>query len=173
MTGRYIQSDPIGFDGGVNGFGYVGGRPIILIDANGEFLTTVGYASLKNANYKTVAAISDEMFKVVDMDREEFNDNVAYLDSFDSHQEENFRLAKHRIVLQLNVLMNDHIAIAGAKGIVLGWKGFYEGVIQVDYNYDDTVYLVNYLGGQDSNDPTTYNVSTKLEMLQETQSSWD
>ena len=37
VTGRYIQSDPIGFDGGVNGFGYVGGRPIILVDKNGLY----------------------------------------------------------------------------------------------------------------------------------------
>jgi len=35
VTGRYIQSDPVGFDGGVNGFGYVGGRPIVLIDEEG------------------------------------------------------------------------------------------------------------------------------------------
>jgi len=35
VTGRYIQSDPIGFDGGVNGFGYVGGMPIRLSDSSG------------------------------------------------------------------------------------------------------------------------------------------
>ena len=35
VTGRYVQSDPIGFDGGVNGFGYVGGSPINLVDKNG------------------------------------------------------------------------------------------------------------------------------------------
>ena len=35
VTGRYIQSDPVGFDGGVNGFGYVGGKPIIAVDEEG------------------------------------------------------------------------------------------------------------------------------------------
>ena len=35
VTGRYIQSDPIGFDGGVNGFAYVGGQPILYKDCNG------------------------------------------------------------------------------------------------------------------------------------------
>jgi len=35
VTGRYIQSDPIGFDGGVNGFGYVGGMPIVFSDSSG------------------------------------------------------------------------------------------------------------------------------------------
>jgi RHS repeat-associated protein len=35
VTGRYIQSDPIGFDGGVNGFVYVGGSPITIIDLFG------------------------------------------------------------------------------------------------------------------------------------------
>jgi len=32
---RYIQSDPIGFDGGVNGYSYVGGNPLKLSDSSG------------------------------------------------------------------------------------------------------------------------------------------
>jgi len=35
VTGRYIQSDPIGFDGGVNGYLYVGGNPVVLVDLLG------------------------------------------------------------------------------------------------------------------------------------------
>ena len=35
VTGRYIQSDPIGFDGGVNTFGYIGGNPLNQVDLEG------------------------------------------------------------------------------------------------------------------------------------------
>jgi RHS repeat-associated protein len=44
VAGRYIQSDPIGFDGGVNGFGYASDTPIMGADPLGKFVVFIGGA---------------------------------------------------------------------------------------------------------------------------------
>jgi len=46
-TGRYVQSDPIGFDGGVNSYGYVAGNPLGAVDEMGLIIKYNGTASQK------------------------------------------------------------------------------------------------------------------------------
>uniref|UniRef100_UPI0005271EFD RHS repeat domain-containing protein n=1 Tax=Thiolinea disciformis TaxID=125614 RepID=UPI0005271EFD len=41
QTGRYVQSDPIGLEGGMNVFGYVDARPLSVVDTIGHAPTTL------------------------------------------------------------------------------------------------------------------------------------
>lgn len=48
ITGRYVESDPIGLNGGLNTYGYVGGNALHLTDALGLFPNSAQMACARN-----------------------------------------------------------------------------------------------------------------------------